>query len=262
MSLLARWRVDQLVYEDTSGTDAVEDADAVASWGISAGSVTGLAVQSTSGRRPVYAANDGGYPSLTFSNTNKSSLLLAHSASWVTSALSWLAVVKHANTNSSVPRHFWGRSAMWTEAAAWYTSHNATGSATPPSDIYAHSGYQTRGISMPRQSSGWFVIAGTIDATELRMYGNRQSAVRIAQSGTLSMGTSSLAIGADADNTAYSLDGSYRELAFWNTALSESEMATEIDAAMARWNVTNTVTPPASGNARLINGGLVRGQVI
>lgn len=254
MTLLARWRADQSVYEDTSGTDAAEDADSVASWGIAAGSVTGLALQSTSGRRPVYAANDAGYPSLTWSNTNKSSLLLAHSASWVTTSLSWLAVVKHQNTSSATPRHFWGRSFMWNEAGAWFTAHNAVPSVNPVSDIYSHSGYLSRGISIPRQSSGWFVIACTIDANELRMYGNRQSAVRIAQSGTLSMGTGSLAIGADADNTIYSFDGSMREIAFWNTALTESEMGTEIDAAMSRWGVTNTVTPPASAGFTGLSG--------
>lgn len=253
MALLARWRADQLVYEDTSGTDAVEDTDAVAAWGIADGSLAGsLATQSTSGRRPVYAANDGGYPSLTFSNANKSSLLLAHSAAWVLSALTWLVVVKP--TKSTVQANVSGNGVIVGKGASWanfgvHVNQFLPAIGTPANVIWQHDSYSQRvvAITAPANSNDWMVLCGCADASGVRMCLNRQSSVRIAQTKAVALGTASIAIGADADNTAYSMGGPMREVAFWDTALDESEMAAEIDAAMSRWGVTNTVEPPASG---------------
>jgi hypothetical protein len=65
------------------------------------------------------------------------------------------------------------------------------------------------------------------------------------------VGTSALTLGEDADLSGlYNLvQGVIYEVAFWDAGLSESEMATEIDGAMTRWGVTNTVTPPSTGGA-------------
>jgi hypothetical protein len=98
------------------------------------------------------------------------------------------------------------------------------------------------------------------DGTCIKLGINRQTAVRILQSQTIAMGTNAIAIGADADNTSYSMAGAMREIAFWDTALSEADMATEVDAAMTRWGITNSVTPPSSGGgipiARGMHGGM------
>lgn len=266
MALLAQWRADQEVYEDTGGTDAAEDTDAVASWGVYAGTLSAsLATQSTSGRRPVYTANDGGYPSLTFSNTNKSSLLLAHSSDWLVSAVSFLAAVKITKSVTALAGigagSVFGKSSAWANFGLHYGALFST-LTTPANAYWLHTGYTTRlaALSMPDSSASWHVVWGIVDGTSIKVGVNRQSAVRTLQSQTIAMGTSSIAIGADADNTSYSMTGSMREIAFWDTALSESDMATEVDAAMTRWGVTNSVTPPVSGGgipiARGMHGGM------
>lgn len=263
MALLAQWRADQEVYEDTGGTDAVEDADAVASWGVYSGTLAAsLATQSTVGRRPVYTANDGGYPSLTFSNTNKSSLLLAHSSDWLVSALSWLAVIKPTKTTAIAAGA--GNGTVWGKGSAWanggcHISQLIVSVNTPANLSWWHTGYTSRiaALSSPESVASWYVLWGIADGTCIKGGVNRQSAVRTLQSQTIAMGTNSVAIGADADNTLYSMAGAMREIAFWDTALSESDMATEVDAAMTRWGVTNSVSPPSSGGA--IGGGNLSG---
>lgn len=261
MPLLAQWRADHEVYEDTGGTDAAEDTDAVASWGVYAGTLSAsLATQSTSGRRPVYASNDGGYPSLTFSNTNKSSLLLAHSSDWLVSAVSWLAVIKPTKTtvisggvgNGTV----FGKGATWTNFGC-HVSQLIISVSAPPNLAWWHTGYTVRSMcaSLPDVSASWHVLWGIADGTCIKGGVNRQSAVRTLQSQTIALGTNSVAIGADADNTSYSLTGSMREIAFWDSALSETDMATEVDAAMSRWGISNSVSPPSSGGGgvRMVN---------
>lgn len=260
MALLAQWRADQEVYEDTGGTDAVEDADAVASWGVYAGTLAAsLATQSTVGRRPVYTANDGGYPSLTFSNTNKSSLLLSHSSDWLVSAVSWLAVVKPTKTtvqaSGSGNGTIFGKGSSWTNFGC-HISQLITGINTPPNLFWFHTGYTTRSVitSTAESAASWQVIWGFADGTCIKGGVNRQSVVRTLQSQTIALGTSAVAIGADADNTGYSFAGSMREIAFWDTALSETDIATEVDAAMTRWGITNSVSPPSSGGGvRMVN---------
>ncbi len=266
MALLAQWRADQEVYEDTGGTDAVEDADAVASWGVYAGTLSAsLATQATAGRRPVYTANDGGYPSLTFSNTNKSSLLLAHSSDWLVSAVSWLAVIKPTKT-TTIPSGV-GNGAVFGKGVTWtnfgcHVSQLIISVSTPANFAWWHTGYTTRSVcaSLPDVSASWHVLWGIADGTSIKAGINRQSAVRTLHSQAIAMGTSSVAIGADADNTLYSMAGAMREIAFWDTALSENDMATEVDAAMSRWGISNSVSPPSSGGgipiARGMHGGM------
>ena len=266
MALLAQWRADQEAYEDTGGTDAVEDADAVASWGVYAGILSAsIATQSTAGRRPVYTANDGGYPSLTFSNTNKSSLLLTHSSDWLVSAVSWLAVVKPTKT-TAVPSGT-GNGTVFGKGSSWgnFGCHIAqliTGISPPANILWWHTGYSSRIATwtMPDNTASWQVIWGMADGTCIKGGVNRQSAVRTLHSQTIALGTNSVAIGADADNTLYSMAGAMREIAFWDTALSELDMATEVDAAMTRWGISNSVSPPSSGGgipiARGMHGGM------
>jgi hypothetical protein len=266
MALLAQWRADQEVYEDTGGTNAAEDTDAVASWGVYAGTLSAsLATQSTSGRMPVYASNDGGYPSLTFSNTNKSSLLLAHSSDWLVSAVSWLAVIKPTKTTVSPSGSgngtIFGKGSSWTNFGC-HISQMISGINTPPNMFWFHTGYTTRTVIMSTADSAasWQVIWGIADGACIKSGVNRQSAVRTLQSQTIALGTNAVAIGADADNTAYAFTGSMREIAFWDTALSETDMATEVDAAMTRWGISNSVSPPSSGCgipiARGMHGGM------
>ena len=206
----------------------------MASWGVYEGTLAGqLAVQSAAGRRPTYNANDGGYPSLSSSNANRSSLDSAHSAAWLVTAFSWLAVVKTGVWQNY--RHLWGRGPSWTNAGCYLRVVEST--STVPV-LYWHCGYTYRAVFVHHPANdptAWFVAAGTADTTVQKGYVNRQSASRLLETQTIAMGTSGTTLFSDADDMSYgSLDGALREIAFWNTALTESQMASEIDAAMSR----------------------------
>lgn len=251
MALLARWRADQLVFEDTSGTDAAENADGLAAWGIYEGSQAGsLATQSTSGNRPIWNSSDGGYPSVSVTRSSVQRLNLSHSAAWAVTAFSWLAVVKIDTTAIGLP-HLWGRGSGWTNAGVMACADPF--GANIYSALLFHAHYE-RPVQIARpsmSSSTWFVVAGTADGTDICSYVNRQSASRLSLARTVDFGTSALTLFGDGSASSnYHTTGAAREFAFWNTALTGAEMNTEIDAAMTRWGITNTVTPPTASSAK------------
>jgi len=246
MTLLARWRADQLTYEDTGGTDACENGDGLAAWGIYEGSQAGsLATQSTAGNRPIWNSNDGGYPSVSVTGSSAQRIALSHSAPWVLTAFSFLAAIKITNGRAN---HVWGRGSAWTNAGLYLDGFIENNTYQT---VYFHTSYATRWSSVPKPDNTgttWFVAAGIADGTKLELYVNRQSVGRILQSQTINFGTNPLTLFADGSGPTimYNMTGAAREFAFWSTALAGSEMQTEIDAAMTRWGITNTVTPPAS----------------
>lgn len=252
MTLLARWRADQLTFEDTGGTDASENGDGLAAWGIYEGSQAGaLATQSTAGARPIWNSSDGGYPSVSVTGSLAQRMALAHSAPWVLTAFSWLAVVRMVE---GFQRHIWGRGSSWANAGCYLTQNS---SAINRSVLF-HTHYEQRSsiVSKPDDtSSTWFVVGGTADASCIKVYVNKQSSSRLLQSQTVNFGTSALTLFGDGSgSTTYQMTGAAREFAFWSSALSETEMQTEITAAMSRWGVTNTVTPPASAGFTGLSG--------
>ena len=118
MALLARWRADQLAFTDTAGTTSAANGDAVAAWEIFEGSQQGnLATQDTSGNRPTWNSDDGGYPSVSVVGSSVQRLNLAHSAPWALTQFSWLAAVRFTFGGSQ--RHFWGRGASWGNAGCF-----------------------------------------------------------------------------------------------------------------------------------------------
>lgn len=249
MALLARWRADQLTFEDTGGTDACENGDGVAAWGVYEGSQAGnLATQSTGASRPIWNSNDGGYPSVSVTGSSSQRLDLSHSAAWVLTSFSWMAVVRFT---PGLVRHIWGRGASWLNAGIFVTEISTGGILT---GLTFHTGYTTRAAVISKPSSvnaDWFVLAGTADSSCLKTYANEQSACRILQSQTVNFGTNPLTLFGDGSGAStYHMTGAAREFAFWDAALTETEMQAEISAAMARWGVTNTVTPPTGGTSR------------
>lgn len=238
MSLLARVRADQLIFEDTSGTDSCENGDGLAAWGIYEGSQTGsLFVQSTSGNRPTWNSSDGGYPSVSVSASH--TIALAHSSPWVLTSFSWMAVVK---VTENLNTHLWGRGASWVNAGVYLYSGGGA-----PRFINFHTGYSTRMSQLSKPdttATTWFVAAGTADSECIKLHINRQSSSRHVQAHTVNFGTSPLTL--FGDGSTYRMTGAAREFAFWDVALTANEMAAEIDAAMGRWGVTNTIAPPDS----------------
>lgn len=262
MTLLARWRADQLIFEDTGGTDACENGDGVAAWGIYEGSQAGnLATQSTSGNRPIWNSSDGGYPSVSVTGSSVQRLSVSHSAPWALTSFSWIAVVR---TSLAAFTHLWGRGSSWANAGC-FTNDISSGSIN--TGVVFHTSYTARASIVTKPditASTWFVAGGTADGSCIKTYANLQSASRVLKSQTVNFGTNPLTLFGDGGtNGSYHMTGAAREFAFWDAALTENEMATEIASAMSRWGVTNTIAPPTSGGvSRLVNGGLIRGQVL
>ena len=259
MTLLARWRADQLVYEDTGGTDLAENGDGVAAWGIYQGTQAGnLATQATAGNRPTYNSNDDGYPSISVVRASVQRLDLAHSAPWVLTQFSWLSVLKIANnTTANQASHIWGRGSGWTNAGAFVDGFSIN---TLFSGIAFHTAYNVRAVLNQKPdttATNFFCVAGVADGTTMRLFVNRQSVTRLSQSQTINFGTNALTIFGDGSSSSvYHPTGAMRELSFWSVALSESSMASEIDTAMATWGVSNTIAPPAIGIRQVnIRGG-------
>lgn len=251
MTLLARWRADQLIFEDTGGTDSCENGDGLAAWGIFEGSQSGLlATQTTAGNRPIWNSDDGGYPSVSVTGSSVQRLNMPHSAAWALTSFSWLAVVRFT---PAVVRHVWGRGASWLNAGAFISEISTGGLYT---GLTFHTGYTTRASVVSKPSgvnADWIVLAGSADSACLKTYANEQSVSRVLQSQTVNFGTNPLTLFGDGSgSSSYHMTGASREFAFWDSALSEAEMQTEISAAMVRWGVTNTVAPPSSGGNPLL----------
>jgi len=253
MTLLARWRADQLTFEDTGGTDSCENGDGVAAWGIYEGSQAGLlATQATAGNRPVWNSSDGGYPSVSVAGASAQRIALAHSAPWALTEFSWLAVVKITQTQYA---HVFGRGGSWANAGC-FLSDFTTGMLYR--QFAFHTGYSTRAAGCSKAddtSTTWQVVAGVANGSKIECYVNRQSVERMLQTQTINFGTNPLTLFGDGSgSSSYHMTGAAREFAFWDNALTGAEINTEIDAAMARWGITNTVTPPSSGGTAGFTG--------
>ena len=261
MALLFRLRSTNKVYNATTGTTAASDGGAVGSWEPTAGLITTRALHATKG--PTYRSNDNasGFPGLEWSAGKL--LTMAHSTEWTGwTSFSWMAVVRNMTT-SSANRYLWSRS----NSGAWSNAgcRMNIASYSDPIWTFHDAAYSGRRQSTPLPTltaATRYVMAGSVDATKMCSYINRQSSIRRLESGTVSLGTSGLTIGEDYDSAGtYNLtQGVLFELAFWDSALTEAEMATEIDTAMTTWSVSNTVSPPSTSGGLLMAPGMFGGM--
>jgi hypothetical protein len=179
-------------------------------------------------------------------------LSLAHSAAWVLTQFSWLAAIKITEAQWS---HIWGRGSTWGNAGCFLDATNYLSNVH--GGIYFHTSYNVRGaqaIKPDVTATTWFVVAGIANGANIQVFVNRQSVSRLLQSQTINFGTNPLTLlGDGSSNSAYHPTGATREFAFWDTALTQSAMESEIDAAMSRWGISNTVTV-SSGSAAGFTG--------
>jgi hypothetical protein len=250
MALLARWRADQLAFTDTAGTTSAANGDAVAAWEIFEGSQQGnLATQDTSGNRPTWNSDDGGYPSVSVDGSLSQRLDLAHAAPWALTEFSWLSVVRITNASN---RHIWGRGGAWSNAGA-FLDRFANASAQEFRNVFFHTSYLIRFTALPKPdvtNTTWFAVSGTADGNKIECFINRQSVARVSQTQAVNFGTNPLTFFGDGSGSSiYHMTGAAREFAFWDTALAQSEMKSEIDAAMTRWDISNTVAVDPGGTA-------------
>lgn len=252
---LVRLRADEAVYED-AGTNPCEDTDPVVRWAYAAASsIAGFSHQVAVGRQPIYNVNDGGFPSLSFT---KDVLLIDHTADWAGwSGMSWLMAVHY--TTSVSPEFSWSFG-----AAAWDAVNLRSGSlggGVGLDLLWNGGGFSTdRYASLMPTFGRWNILAGTVSATEIRLWLNRQAIARRTITGSLTLGTAAKAIGSSEDNTTYGITSlKLREMTFWNSMLTEAQMNAEVDDAMTRWSVTNEIAPAASGGL-LLHPGMAGGM--
>jgi len=263
MALLFRLRSTDKVYNATTGTTAASNGGAVGSWEPMAGLITTRALHASKGM--TYRSNDNssGFPGLEWSAGKL--LTMAHSSDWVGwSSFSWLAVVRNITANSSQNRYLWSRSnsSSWANAGCRLNS----ASYSEPTFTWHDAAYSGRrqSVSVLKATAATrYVIGGSVDSSKICTFINRQTVTRDSESGTIALGTSGLTIGEDYDSAGtYNLtQGVIFELAFWNAALTETEMASEIDTAMSNWSISNTVTPPSSGGGIMRHPGMCGGLV-
>ena len=256
MALLFRCRADQKVYNATTGTTAASDGGAVGSWEPSDGLITTRLLHATKG--PTYRANDNssGYPGLEWSAGKL--LTLAHSSYWTGwSSLSWLVVARNLDSpSSSTYRYLWGKG---TSAGSWNNIGCRINNASFSEDVFTwhDAGYAGRKCSetTPTETASVrYVLAGSANSSKICTYVNLQSSSRRAISQSISVGTAQFVLGEDAEGSGtYNLtQGVVFEIAVWNAALTESEMATEIGNAMTRWGVTNTADLPTTSSGGIV----------
>lgn len=259
----ARFRADEGVFEDAAGTDAVEDTDLVKCWKSAAASAFAKsAVQSAGAREPVYAASDGGYPSIAFTDDV---LVITHDSDWASwTGMSWLMAVYITTTNSNEYLWTFGDTA-WDQPGIRVFVDAASATTTVALTFHpgAYNAAQFREAMMRRPTlNRWNILAGAADATSVRLWLNKQLIARHTITGSFTVGTRNKHIGGAGNATTYTVASmKLREMTWWSSMLTEAQMNTEVDDAMTRWGITNEIDPPAAsggGAATLINsGGLV-----
>lgn len=263
MALLFRLRADQKVYNATTGTTAASDGGSVGSWEPYEGLISTRALHATKG--PTYRANDNssGYPGLEWSAGKL--LTMAHSSEWVGwTSFSWLIVGRNFDVSSSSQyRYLFSKASTY---GSWDRFGLRINQANYSEDLFTFHpgayGDARQSETVQSNTSGRFVLAGSADGSKLCTYVNTRTATRNPKSNTITIGTSPFTIGEDVDASGtYNLtQGTFYEIALWNAALSETEMATELTSAMSRWGITETLGPASSGGGLLVapgmNGGL------
>lgn len=253
MALLFRCKTTEKVYNSTGGTTAASDGGTGVSWEPAEGLITTRFLHASKG--PTYRANDNssGYPGLEWSAGKL--LQMAHSADFVGwSSFSWMIVCRNLDVSSSSQYRY--LLSKGSSAGAWDRFGVRINAGSYTEDVITfHPGGYTGGKgseSPPNETAATrYVLLGSADGSKICTYVNRQTATRRAITNSITMGTSGLTLGEDVDGSGtYNLtQGVIFEVALWNSALTDSEAFTEIDAAMTRWGVSNTVTPPSSGGA-------------
>lgn len=244
---VARLRADEGVYEDSGGTDPCEDADSVLRWDFASDSTASAHAVGVSALEPTYVASDGGDPAVRCQNQI---LEIAHTADWAGwTEISWLVVFKHAANAVSLD-------AIWSKGGSSYDAPcfrcGGENASYPRPMVFVwqagHYNNDKRNMSLTVEEDKYHLVAGSCKAAEGRLYLNGQSIQRMKMINSMSWGTRSVTIGSGFDGTSRAMPDLYlREIAWWDSALSEEDMATEIDEVMTRWSLSNDIDPPEAG---------------
>jgi hypothetical protein len=249
-SLLLEWAADEpaTIYEDTGGTDAAEDGDAVASWRSTAnGSLSLLANQSVLASRPLYRANyaSSGYPALDFDGANDGLSIPHNAALSITNQT--IFIVAKSDTLSA-----WRMLLSKVGNGSWSNGiHIAAYSSTLL--LFAANNVGL-GSVLPGTSSR-FITASRYNGTSGEMWLNDTNISGVNSSLTVTSNTSDGGIGSGGPaGGAYPWDGAIQHILWCNSAISRTAMEYVVNALGDRWGIS-IADPPTigGGGARQVN---------
>lgn len=262
-SLLAEWAADDAstIYEDTGGTDLAEDGDGVAAWRTTSNSVLSLlATQSTSGNRPLYRANyaSSGYPGVEFDGTNDG-LLIPHDAAFDTSELTVFAV-SQADALSTY-RFIWSR----LSSGAWTNGQMLFATTTTNNIAFAAPNYNVSIASRLSSTGGRRLDCGRKNTNSVSIFGQDESVIGSQNVSTVTPHSQQGGIGnGGGAGGNFPWDGPIFHLLVCTGSCGITEIEQVLYLLGQRWGISYP-TPPgygsSGGTSRLINGGLIRGQV-
>lgn len=249
-SLLLEWAADEptTIYEDTGGTDAAEDGDAVASWRSTAnGALSLLANQSTPLNRPIYRANyaSSGYPAIEFDGSNDGLLIPHNAALSITNQT--VFIVAKADTLSA-----WRMLLSKVGNASWTTGiHIASYSAS----LLSWYGNNASFANVQPGTLNRFIIAARYNSAsgELWLNDTTIGGITVATSITGHSADGGIGNGGSAGGS-YPWDGPIQHILWCDGACSRTAMEYVVNALGDRWGIS-IADPPTigGGGARQVN---------
>lgn len=245
-SLMLEWAADEpaTIYEDTGGTDAVEDGDAVASWRSTAnGSLSLLANQSTLANRPLYRANyaSSGFPAIEFDGSNDG-LLVPHSTA-LNITNQTIVIVAKADTLSA-----WRMLLSKVGNSSWTNGFHIASYSSSAVNFFIN----TLQLATAQPGTANRVIfAIRYNGVSGEMWINDSAIGASTFSATLTTNTSDGGIGfAGQSGGGYYWDGAIQHILWCNGACSRTAMEYVVNALGDRWGISITDPPSIGGTSR------------
>ena len=251
MSLL--WTLDSslpaTLFADTSKTVAITDGTGAAAVVSAGGTISTDALQSTSGSRPTYRANysGSGYPALEFDGT-ADHLAIAHSADWNLSVIDVFAVLTLTGALA-----YRGIVAKWSSTAwndGWGLGTNGTSFVAGAPSFAAYTAAYTGGARI--------LIHTHFHAAESGGQFGDHYGGSAAGAGPQN-NSASVLIGRADPSGAFYMSGAINEICLFGGGETSQVIIDTKQSLRAKWGLASVA---AGGVSQLINGGLIRGQVL
>lgn len=249
------------MFTDAAKSTQITDGTGVYTWSPKAGSVSTDAVQATSGNRPTYRSNysSSGYAGVEFDGSNDL-LGIAHSTGWNTTSIVEVMAVVWSDTGSSGlfrPIITKASSGSWSDT---FTMSNSGGFLMFGSPTYGQ-------MQVAERTGAWVLVygrAGTSAPVHLRLSKALSSeftpAMISGSTTTPTTNSSNVQIGFGPGGNYW--DGAIGELRVYTGGETVATVESAIYDMATRWGLMASQGVGSGGTSRLINGGLVRGQVL
>ena len=241
------------MFSDTGKTTQITDGTVAAAWAAPNGSVTTDALQSTLANRPTYRANysSSGYPGLEFDGSNDQ-MSIAHSSGWNSTVVDVFIVLTSTSNGGAGYKGIYNK---WLDGN-WGTGWGA---------VYAI-GILNYGAPAYNNVESFAVINQRM-LMHLHFESGKNGCEQggsIYSGGRMGAGptntTSDVIIGG-APGATYPFAGAMHEIRVYTGGETDQTVQTVKNTLRAKWGLAAVATG-GGGISNLINGGLVRGQVL